>query len=1124
MATTADIGAARVHLIADTTDWDATLAQGLRAAQAFGTQAEQAFDRSSAGSRRAATRLLDYVATLGRADTQMERYVRQASRAGVEEPLIRAAIRRWEEHQSQVAQSAAAVREFSRAQEEANRINEAFDANRTATAQREINSLLGVKDNDNEARLRRQADATAALVQITRQQAMAEEEAYGHNADIDRYMQQLDNLRQTAGKTHYEIMELRAAQLGISKQAAPMIAAIRSQNEAMGAGTLSAKQYEWAMRGLPMQFTDIFTSLAAGQNPMMVILQQGGQLKDMFGGIAPMLRAVGGAALGMLNPLTILGGLLAVIAVSAYRAESALSEFAIAGIRSGGFAGTATELRAIAQELNAIENVSLSNASEAVKTLAADGKLTGDNLRSAAEATSRWATVTGDAVDEVTAKFESLARDPLAALDKLNEAEHFLTEQQRERIRTLVEEGDSQQAVTEAVNIYADTVNDRSRDVAANLGHMKTLWLQIKDAISDAGSEVGSFSEFMAGAVRQYAETFRQQSMLQRFQNMGPAGALIRFYDAMQEVEPAGQGAATSGATAGALTKEQTDALKELDQQLDRTGSKSQQYQKAVDGLNQSLSALTSTMLAERDIARDAEGNYSGAGYQALIKRLQEQYKEKNTRSPSGRDATQAIRDQMQMELALLQTQTAQIESQYDRRELSAEDYYDRLGTLAQQELDIVIRSNNEQIAALAGKRDAERQISTLRAANMRAEQQFVQRKIELDDAEAGAIRKREGAYRDYVQTLESANDSIQRQMDAMVARVGMGEREFEIQSSINNVYREQDQRMREIQKAQDDLAISTEEAERRRQAAMKATADAIATVRDGFDNMAEAQGNAMNGARKSWEDWLAEVQDVAGQVGKMVTDTMAGVVDGVVGAINGSMENFDDMLENLHQRILRFVVEQQLTSWLQSLGEAAQQQEGGGGLLGGLMDTIGSIFGAAKSEGEALSKAATELAASAAPLHSAAASLSAAAAALAAAGASGGSGGGSGGGNAWWSAIGSFFTANAQGNAYQGSGLSAYRNQIVSKPTYFPFAKGGVPNVGLMGEVAGKSEAIFPLTRASNGDLGVRVVESDKNNRGPAVLQQTFVVQGTPDRTTREQMAKRAGRESARAMNRSGG
>lgn len=63
---------------------------------------------------------------------------------------------------------------------------------------------------------------------------------------------------------------------------------------------------------------------------------------------------------------------------------------------------------------------------------------------------------------------------------------------------------------------------------------------------------------------------------------------------------------------------------------------------------------------------------------------------------------------------------------------------------------------------------------------------------------------------------------------------------------------------------------------------------------------------------------------------------------------------------------------------------------------------------------------------------------------------------------------FGSFFTANATGNVYSGPGINRYSNSVVTKPTFFPFAKG----IGLMGEAG--AEAILPLTRVG-GDLGVK-------------------------------------------------
>ncbi|MFN3628440.1 MAG: phage tail tape measure C-terminal domain-containing protein [Hylemonella sp.] len=69
----------------------------------------------------------------------------------------------------------------------------------------------------------------------------------------------------------------------------------------------------------------------------------------------------------------------------------------------------------------------------------------------------------------------------------------------------------------------------------------------------------------------------------------------------------------------------------------------------------------------------------------------------------------------------------------------------------------------------------------------------------------------------------------------------------------------------------------------------------------------------------------------------------------------------------------------------------------------------------------------------------------------------------------------------SAQGNVFEGPALSAYRNTVVDRPTLFPFAQGAgfasVPRIGLMGEKPGSpGEAIMPLTRMRDGDLGVKV------------------------------------------------
>ena len=85
-------------------------------------------------------------------------------------------------------------------------------------------------------------------------------------------------------------------------------------------------------------------------------------------------------------------------------------------------------------------------------------------------------------------------------------------------------------------------------------------------------------------------------------------------------------------------------------------------------------------------------------------------------------------------------------------------------------------------------------------------------------------------------------------------------------------------------------------------------------------------------------------------------------------------------------------------------------------------------------------------------------------------------------------------FQLAAQGGVFSSPDLHSYANSIVSKPTFFKFAKGGIPDIGVMGEKNGGSpEAIMPLTRTSNGDLGVKAqIATSLNNVKIEIINQS--------------------------------
>lgn len=1145
-----NIGAARVHLIVDASDFDSGINQARNTASAFGRDAAAAFDKSSDGVRRATARIADYIAALKSTDGPMERQLRQLARLGADESIIKALASAWTNVRNEIQQTADAM-------DEAQRINAAFNQQRAANAQRDFNALLGIGDGgDAAAQARRRADAEAAILPLLQQEERAYEaiynealrinaardehnrllaqqdvnallgvdtqrsgaylaeqqrvvaaltqqfnqmdaaidQAFAQDADIERFRQQLVNLQETAGKTHYELLQLRADRLGVGETFRPMIKAIQDQDKAMGHAGITAKQYEWAMRGLPAQITDIAVSLASGQPAYLVMLQQGGQLKDMFGGIGPAARAVGSAVLRMVNPWTIAAAAVAGFAVAAHSAESDIHSLNTAIAQSGNYARTSVgQLQAYIAELNAIEGVSAGTAREAITAAVGSGAFNQDQFEAVAEAAARMEAAVGQSIDTTIQKFQRISKDPVNALMALNDAEHFLTQAQIDRIFQLTEEGKQQEAVAEAIKLYADALNNVANTATSTTPHLTKMWRDVKDAIGDAWEYAKGFADFLVGAAQKAQKDGGLWNML-------PGGAAFNYVKALYTLEPPEPPAPVAPAGPVVDPQKQKEKAAAL-AQWSATADKAAQRQLTLNKL-------------------EADGIKLGqdrAAIDAVLARQRKQWAEQDAKAAargqgSRRDGTQAIRDQAAAEIAAITTQTKLLQSQYDQRQITVEDYYKKLRGYADQELAVTLRSIDAQKAAVAGQKDGVTRIAELESQAARAREQNQQRNIELSEAERKAIQQREIAYRDYVRALDDANKAAQRSADLEVARIGMGSVQYNRLVAINEVMRKRAELEDELNRRVADGNLNPADAQRYRDALEKVN-EQINIMVDGYRRVDEAQQSFFLGAQGAWQDWLEQTRDVAGQGRELMTSALEGFSSATADALNGNLKSFDNFFENIHVQILNFIVRQQLTKWLESLGEAASGAQGEG-IFGTVLRGLGSLLGGGKKA----DTGAAALTGSAAALTGAAAALTSAAVALGASGAAGGAAAGGGGGliGSAVSLFSNFFKKNAKGDVYGGNTLAAYRNSIVSQPTVFPFAKGGAPRWGLMGE-AGR-EGIFPLARTASGDLGVRVVESQQS-RGPTNINQQFVVQGTPDRSTREQMARKAGRETQRAM-----
>lgn len=307
------------------------------------------------------------------------------------------------------------------------------------------------------------------------------------------FLASLEEQANAIGKTQSELLEMKAAQLGVSAQAAPFIEQLRAQERGMNAAGISAGQYRNAMRMLPAQITDVVTSLAGGMPVWMVAIQQGGQISDSFGGVKNTFKQL----LSVLTPARILiGGVVGTVAALAkagYDAYDSQRTLQKALIMTGGYAGSsATEIKSLVDEIAGSAAVATSGQILEVATaVAKTGKFTKDELKTITKATADWVATTGESTEKVIGYFEKIAEDPIKGLADLNESFNFLDKGQLTYIATLEKTKGETEAVQYATELFAKTMKDRSAEIAESATPLEKMWIDIKQWASEAWDEVG---------------------------------------------------------------------------------------------------------------------------------------------------------------------------------------------------------------------------------------------------------------------------------------------------------------------------------------------------------------------------------------------------------------------------------------------------------------------------------------------------------------------------------------------------------------------------------------------------------------------------------------------------------
>jgi phage-related minor tail protein len=510
----------------------------------------------------------------------------------------------------------------------------------------------------------RQADSSRKAAAANDEQATALANLLGKIDPVTRKLNELDQMEKDLAKNKKFLdPETFADYQGKLNTARAELGRFNADMTKTG---MSAKATAAALRGVPAQFTDIAVSLQGGQAPLTVFLQQGGQLKDMFGGAGPAAKALGGYILGLVNPFTVAAAAVGVLGLAYYQGSKEQTAFQLSLITTGNASGTTTV--ALAEMSKRISDTvgTTGQAASALAQLAASGKIASSSFEEIAIAAISWEKATSQAVATTVAEFNKLADDPVKAIVELNDKYNFLTASVYEQVRAAQEQGDKQAAAAIAEEAYAKALTDRAGKIKQNLGTLERAWNDLAsaaksgwDAILDIGRESNKGPDLTAiqqkiNYLKSTLDTgFEDGNARQRI------ATLQAELDGYTKKAKAEQDAAAAAAHSAQVQRDGQVAYEAFQKNIEQNFTKQQKMNKALEDDQKRINAARAAgyIITEQQAA---------ASQKAI--RDNPSYKESETKTPKGKayteDAGMKALDAARQTQAVLLQQNASLNAQ----------------------------------------------------------------------------------------------------------------------------------------------------------------------------------------------------------------------------------------------------------------------------------------------------------------------------------------------------------------------------------------------------------------------------------------------------------------------------
>lgn len=730
---------------------------------------------------------------------------------------------------------------------------------------------------------------------------------------------QRETLRLTEGDA--AVRAARLKQLGApQEQIEPLIASYKKATEQSRQFGMSVRASGYAMSLIPAQMTDIVTQLAGGQSPFLIMVQQGGQLKDMFGGIGPAIQAVGGYLARLVNPVTIAAAAFGVLSFAYIKGIGETEKFNKALILTGNSAGlTATQLGDMAASIAGASG-SISKTAAALVTLVNTGRFSAEQIKGVGESVLLFSKASGESVEEIAKQFATLTDDPVKGIEKLNEKYNFLTVATYEQIRALKEQGDVQGATTLAIDTFRSATDDMSKQVLKNLGFIERSWEGIKKAINGASNAVFAF-----GRESTTAELNKQLD------------------DATSKLATLSQKEREAGSLTIPLRRQQLNLERQrleilsqlaLQEELGRDAAETAATQQFS---NESIAAKNRNRILvesqrEREQIRQEEslkieqefkkGLLNEEEYRSGLAAIEKKYKDLQGRAVTDDAATRMLQNLREQEAAII----AQLGT--TEQLTSAEKEHAKFTQLIADLKEKSILTADQQ--SLVARQD---EILAQLNLNIAAENQLrIQKEI------TSVLERGKQIAESIAQSQLSRNQQYENQLGA----VGQGREAFDRIRQETDIRREFQKFQNQLSKGLSEGTIDTAQFEEQQAKINEGLQVAIQSFRQYYQELDSLQSNWVLGATAGFADYAASARNAAQASSNLIGNAFKGMEDALVTFVRTGKLSFSSLVDSILADLVRMSLRQSLLGPISQLFGSLI----GGGLGGASVSGSGSLAG----------------------------------------------------------------------------------------------------------------------------------------------------------------------------------